>query len=517
MGRGLPLAPCGLVVEHMQSEAGDLVIAARPALRAAACPACGSVSARVHSTYQRSLADLPSHGQMVRIRVSTRRFRCVLATCRQRIFTERLAATAARPFARRTSRLEGIVHHLGLALGGRPGQSFARRLLLPVSKDTLLRVVRRRAALPTEAPRVVGIDDWAFKRGQRYGTIICDLERRRIIDLLPDREAATVAAWLTARPSIEVIARDRGAGYIQAATNGRPDAIQVADRWHLMENASAAFLTVVQRSMQAIRKAVGSDVIDPAVLSCAERRQHSGWLRREEQNTAIVALVKQGAAIKEIVRLTGKSRGLVRQVVRGGRTDVFRSRRCSLEPYLKQLDADWVAGCHNGAALWRRVKVAGFVGAARVVAEWATRRRKEEATTTGVGRPRKVPSARGVARMMTVERDVQSKTAARTMAIIAGAVPALVVARDLMDRFHRMIQHRMSTDLEPWITDATPGLLGSFAKGIVQDRAGVHAALTQPWSNGQTEGQNTKLKLVKRQMYGRAKLDLLQARLIGAA
>jgi transposase len=111
------------------------------------------------------------------------------------------------------------VHHLGLALGGRPGQSFARRLLLPVSKDTLLRVVRRRAALPTEAPRVVGIDDWAFKRGQRYGTIICDLERRRIVSLLPDREAATVAAWLAARPSIEVIARDRGAGYIQAATD----------------------------------------------------------------------------------------------------------------------------------------------------------------------------------------------------------------------------------------------------------------------------------------------------------
>jgi len=517
MGRGLPLAPCGLVVEQMQSEAGGLVISARPASRTAACPTCGSASARVHSTYQRSLADLPSHGQAVRIGVSTRRFRCAMATCRQRIFTERLAATAARPFARRTSRLEGIVHHLGLALGGRPGQSFARRLLLPVSKDTLLRVVRRRAALPTEAPRVIGIDDWAFKRGQCYGTIICDLERRRIIDLLPDREAATVAAWLAARPSIEIIARDRGAGYIQAATDGRPDAIQVADRWHLMENASAAFLTVVQRSMQAIRKAVGSDVIDPTVLSCAERRQHSGWLRREEENTAILALAEQGVAIKEIVRLTGKSRGLVRQVVRGGRTDVFRSRTCSLEPFLKQLDVEWVAGCHNAAALWRRLKVAGFAGAARVVAEWATRRRNEEAMTTGDGRPRKVPSARGVARMMTVERDVLSKTVARTMAIIAGAVPALVVARDLMDRFHRMIQRRTSADLEPWITDATPGLLGSFARGIVQDRAGVNAALTQTWSNGQTEGQNTKLKMVKRQMYGRAKLDLLQARLLGAA
>ena len=162
------------------------------------------------------------------------------------------------------------------------------------------------------------------------------------------------------------------------------------------------------------------------------------------------------------------------------------------------------------------MKVAGFAGAARVVAQWATRRRKDDATTTSGERPRKLPSARGIARMMTVERDVPSKTVARMMAIIACAVPALVVARDLMDRFHRMIQHRTSTDLEPWITDATPGLLGSFAKGIVQDRAGVHAALTHPWSNGQTEGQNTRLKLAKRPMYGRAKLDLLQARLVGA-
>jgi len=517
MGRDLSLAPCGLVVERVETGAAGLLIVARPALTTAACPTCGSASTRIHSTYQRSLADLPAQGRAVRISVRTRRFRCALPTCGQRIFTERLVATAARPFARRTTRLEGIVHHLGLALGGRPGQGFARRLLLPVSKDTLLRVVRRHAAAPAEAPRVVGIDDWAFKRGQRYGTIICDLERRRIIDLLPDREAATVAAWLTARPSIAVIARDRGAGYIQAASEGRPEAIQVADRWHLMENASAAFLTAIQRSMQAVRNAVGADVIDPTVLSCAERRQHSGWLRREEENAAILALAKQGVAIKEIVRRTSKSRGLVRQVVRGGRTDVFRSRLCSLDPFLKHLDMDWTNGCRNGAALWRRVKAAGFAGGLRVVAEWATRRRKEEATTPGSARPRKAPSARDIARMMTTERDALSKTAARTMAIIEVAVPALVTARDLMDRFHGMIQRRMSADLEPWVTDAMPGLLGSFAKGIIQDRAGVHAALTQPWSNGQTEGQNTKLKLVKRQMYGRAKLDLLRARLLGPA
>lgn len=252
-------------------------------------------------------------------------------------------------------------------------------------------------------------------------------------------------------------------------------------------------------------------------MSSAERRQHSSRLRREEENAAILVLVKQGVAIKEIVRLTGKSRGLVRQVVRGGGSDVFGSRQSSLEPFLVQLDACRENGCRNGAALWRQAKAAGFVGGLRVIAEWATRRRKEEGMGAASMRPRKVPSARAIARMMTTERSVLSKAVARIIAIIEGAVPALVVARDLMDRFHGVIKHRAGDDLAPWITDATPGLLGSFAKGIVQDRAAVHAALTHPWSNGQTEGQNKKLKRVKRQMYGRANLDLLRARVVGAA
>jgi transposase len=315
-----------------------------------------------------------------------------------------------RPFARRTTRLESIVHYLGVALGGRPGQSFTRRLLLPVSKDTLLRVVRRQVPPPVIAPRVVGIDDWAFKRGHRYGTIICDLERRRIIELLPDREAPTITAWLAARPSIEVIARDRGAGYIQAATNGRPNAVQVADRRHLMENASAAFLAAVQHSMQGARAATGSDVVDPTALSCAELRQHAGCLRREEENTAVLGLAKEGVALKEIVRLTGKSRGLVRQVVRGGCKDIFRSRLSSLDPLLEQLDVDWENGCRNGAALWRRAKLAGFAGGLRVIAEWVTRKRNDKRTATAAVRPHKVPSAPAIARMMTTERDLLSKT-----------------------------------------------------------------------------------------------------------
>jgi transposase len=220
MGSGLSLAPCGLVIERVEIGTDKLLLVARPISKTAACPICGGISARIHSRYQRALADLPSQGWLVRIRLWTRRFRCAVTECHQKIFTERLEATACRPVARRTTRLEAIVHHLGLPLGGRPVQGIARRLLLPLSKDTQLRVVRRNAARSDAAPQVVGIDDWPWKRGHRYGTIVCGLEKRCIIDILSDREAATVTTWLAEHSTISVIARDRGAGYIRAATQG---------------------------------------------------------------------------------------------------------------------------------------------------------------------------------------------------------------------------------------------------------------------------------------------------------
>lgn len=516
MSGGITLAPCGLIVERIESDAAALLIVARPATRTAMCPACGTVSARVHSRYRRSLSDLPSQGRVVRIAVHARRFRCLHAGCGRKIFAERLETAVAGPFARRTARLEGLVQHLGLALGGRPGQSLARRLLLPVSNDTLLRVVRRHAAPIPLAPRVVGIDDWAWRRGHRYGTIVCDLERRRIVDLLPDREAATAAAWFARHPTITVVARDRGAGYKQAATEGRPEATQVADRWHLIENASAAFLDVVRRSMGAIQKALRAGPIDPAALTAAERRQHARWLDREAENAAILELAKTGMRIREIVRKAGRSRGLVRRVLRGGRGDVFRSRMSSLEPFVERLEAEWASGRRNGAALWRLLKAAGFTGALRVVTEWAARKRRGNSAPSADGLPHKILSARRIAQMMTRDRDLPLKTVTDTIAAIGRAVPDVMSARDLLDRFHCLVRDRRRADLDGWIADAQRGPMASFANGILQDKDAVAAALTEPWSNGQTEGQNTKLKLVKRQMYGRASLDLLRARLLGA-
>lgn len=409
--------------------------------------------------------------------------------------------------------MESVVHRLGLVLGGRPGHDLAQRLAIPVSKDTLLRTVRRYAARPSSMLRAVGIDDWAWRRGCRYGSVVCDLERRRIVALLPDRQSETVAAWLRDYPSIDFVARDRGAGYSEAASKGAPQAIQIADRWHLVENASAAILDVVRQHMRAIREAPASNAVDPLLLTCAERRQWDGFQRRKETRDAVLALTRNGVPIKEVVRQLGLARKTVRQIVRGGGLDIFRTRGNTLEPHLATLDAYWRDGCRNGAELWRRLRHQGFTGSRRVVAEWASRRRRDEMPGLAK-RPRKPLSARQICRLLTVDRDQIPREHAAAMIQIEQGVPALIAARDLVDRFHAMIRQRTPEELDPWIAAARKSALSSFAIGIASDRDAVCAALKEPWSNGQTEGQITKLKLVKRQMYGRAKLDLLEARLI---
>jgi transposase len=368
--------------------------------------------------------------------------------------------------------------------------------------------------MPSEPLFVVGIDDWAFRRNHRYGTIVCDLERRRIVALLPDRETATVQAWLSQHPGIKIVSRDRGGGYGEAATRALPDAVQVADRWHLMENASAAFLDVVRRSMREIRTAIGATTINPALLTSAERLRYQGYLRRHDAHGAIAALVSNKVPLKEIVRRTGHSRNFVRHISRGGGTDVFRTRLSTLDSHLPFLDAQWTGGCRNGAELWRRLKGQGFQGSLRVVSEWATRRRRAQKASDQ--QLQKVPAARSIARLMTTKRDHLTKSENVTVAAIEQGVPMLADARALVDRFHAIIRKKAEIELEPWIDESKRSLIASFATGIAKDKAAVHAAIMQPWSNGQVEAQITKLKLVKRQMYGRAKLDLLQARLIGA-
>jgi transposase len=306
-----------------------------------------------------------------------------------------------------------------------------------------------------------------WRRNHRYSTIVCYLERHATIALLPNREPATAEAWLDA----------------------------------------------VRKSMRQIRAAMGAAVIDPSLLTFAEKLQYEGYLRREETNAAILSLSQQGIAIKEIVRRTGYGRMLIRKILRGQRSDVFRVRQSSLEPYLPWLDQQWEAGCRNGSALWRALRLRGFRGCLRVVSEWSARRKKTEKGDPGA--LARAPSARTVARLLMVGREQLSKAETTTVAAIESGVTVLVEAREIIVEFQGIIRRKALADLETWISRARLSLVAAFANSVSKDKAAIEAAIALPSSNGQTEGQVRKLKLVKRQMYGRGELDPLQARVIG--
>lgn len=219
-----------------------------------ACPACGHLAHRIHSDYVRTLADLPWPELPVRIRLRVRRFFCDQLTCPRTTFTEQLHALAS-PYARRTQRLAAAQCEVALALGGAAGARLAAKQHMPTSRQTLLRLPRQ-MPLPPAAPRVVGLDDWAKRKGHTYGTIVVDLETHDPIDLLDDRSAETVETWLRAHPTVEVVGRDRSETYASGATAGAPDAVQVADRWHILKNLHEAIeQELAQRRVQVARGA----------------------------------------------------------------------------------------------------------------------------------------------------------------------------------------------------------------------------------------------------------------------
>lgn len=504
----------GLIIDRRVIVDGIVRLSGRLATSQAACPDCGTISTSCHSRYDRTLCDLPVSGAQVELRLSVRRFRCCHMPCRRRTFSEPLAATFAPRYGRRIGRCEALLRAVAVALGGRPGARMMARLAAPWSRDTMLRVLRRGEPMAEAPPppRVIGIDDFAWRRGHSYGSIVVDLERRQVIDLLPDRQRDTVVAWLRSNPQVEIICRDRGPGYGAAATEAAPQARQVADRWHLFENASAAFLAAVRSEMPGLRRALApTGPIDPATLTRAERIQWDGAEVREVLNRRIEDLAAQGMPIKAVARITGVSRQTIRKVLRGQRHDTFRCRQSSLDAWSLTLEAEWAAGCRVGAELWRRLKASGFAGSLRVVTEWATRRRRDEKLGHAGGASL---SARTIARSMTTERETGSAQTALINAVIERAVPSLIAAREVLERFHAMMRSKDETRLDPWIAAAARTKLAAFAAGVDADRDAVAAAISTPWSSGQVEGTICRLKSIKRQMYGRAKLDLLKARIM---
>lgn len=519
-----------LSIVQILPQADRVVLVARPKAMETCCPCCGCRTGRVHSHYMRRLADLPWQGRVVEIRLHARRFRCANSQCSRQIFTERLPETVQRK-ARRTVRLGESQLAIGFAVGGEPGSRLSDRLAMPVSGDTLLRMVRAAGFEPPQAPRVVGIDDWAWRKGQRYGTIICDLERNRVLDLLPDRNADTVASWLERHPGIEVIARDRAGVYAEGARRGAPDAKQVADRWHLLQNLGEALRLAVGRHRKAVSaagKAMASEMTgnaeaepEPPVetspkLDCLRQSRRN---QRSEFYAEILQLREAGLSPRQIAPRIGMNvRTVERWLAAGGEPEHRRppSRSVLMDPFRDYLEKRWEEGQRNGLQLWTEIKHRGFEGSRATVYRW-TAARKERSSTAPSNSRWRPPSRRNCAWLLSEDPTSLDEQTKRFLHHLHENAPELSIAGELARRFAAMIRGDDDTGLDQWIADATGSELASLAAGIGRDIEAVRAAITQPWSTSPVEGQINRLKTIKRQMYGRAAYPLLRSRLLAAA
>jgi hypothetical protein len=393
----------GCRVEAITLDGPNLLhIAAHGTQPGGRCPDCGRASRAVHSRYRRRAADLPSLGRRVHVAIRARRFYCRNAKCARRTFAERLPELVA-PHARRTTRLAEAQGQVGVALGGEAAARLLHRLAMPASPDTVLRLIRGLPTPAPEPPRVVAVDDWAIRKGRTYGTIVVDLERRRAIDLLPDRTSTTVADWLQQRPGIEVVARDRSTEYARAAAIGAPKAVQVADRWHLLANVRDMLERWLARAHARLRRLPvppGGDGRCPGQRTQAFRPSRTEAAAGADSRARWLAAYEDvrrrhlaGEALLAIGRATGLARATVRKYAHAEafpERAVRRPGRSILDPFIAYLEARMAEGCEDAMALWREVQGRGYAHGPKVVQKWVAENRTRPARRT----PRKWTMAR---------------------------------------------------------------------------------------------------------------------------
>jgi transposase len=512
----------------------------------ARCPWCAVSSSSIHSRYRRHLTDLPWAVRLVRIQLTVRKFVCRNTTCTRRIFTERLPDLVA-PSARKTDRLIAILRAIGVALGGNAGARLAAHLRLPTSPATLLRLVRAAPMPQPPALQTVGVDEWAWRRGHRYGTILVNLVDHRVVDLLPDRSAATVAAWLAEHPTITVVCRDRSDLYADGIRRGAPEAVQVVDRFHLVQNLRQALEVYLGHYRPALRAAamctamtrIPADGPGPVRPVYQGRRRspkpapppverpprHARWVTIYE---ALHRLHAQGTPIATMARQLGISRPTVYAYLRrdtppGPRRLQRPPSARVLTPYLPYLIRRWRESGADSRQLWREIQALGYTHSARTVCRFITQLRRAadagqppESQRSPYTRPQG-PSARAVSFAMVCPATKRSRDAQTYLDQLCQVEASVARAHQLTQAFLTLVRERRGRDLEAWITAVTDSGLDTlvrFARGLQEDLAAVTAGLTLDWSNGPVEGQVTRLKLLKRQGYGRAGFALLRQRVL---
>jgi transposase len=483
----------------------------------AACPGCDTRSGRVHSRYERSLSDLAIGGQEVLIRLRVRRFFCDNHACARKTFAEQ-ASEVTVPHARRTPLLRGILERIALALGGRPGARLTRQLAMAVSRTTLLRLIR---ALPVPEPgtlAVLGIDDFAFRKGHNYGSIVVDMQTHRPVDLLPDRLSDSFADWLRARPGTEVICRDRAGGYAEGAQQGAPNAIQVADRFHLLYNLTDAVDKVVRAHRTCLRDQSAQDAVAQPAPSAGQAEGRRATLTRQ-RHAEVHALWDKGIGTTAISRALNLDHKTVLRYARAATAEELLTqmprRASTLDAHTAYLVQRWQEGCTNAARLTEELRARGYRGTNRTVRRllqsWRSNVTPPSATPVSTPKPRQVTG--WIIRPAAKRTEKEQADLAR----ILERCTILRAVDQLVSDFAGMLRHRQGQHLDAWIANAQASDISQiqgFAAGLLKDYDAVRNGLTLPWNSGAVEGAVCKLKSIKRQMFGRANFDLLRRRVL---
>ncbi len=530
------LIPSDLLVQQVVPTPDHITIIAMARQPTADCPTCCWPSGRVHSRYERRLHDLPWQGRPVILRLRARRFHCPNPACSRRTFTERMGHVAAVA-ARRTGRLADLQRQVALATGGEAGSRLAGRLAMPASPDTLLRLVARTEPAPRPTPRVLGVDDWALRRGHRYGTVLVDLEHNEVVDLLPDRQAGTLAAWLRQHPGVEVIARDRAGAYADGARAGAPQARQVADRWHILRNLGEALRSVVERQHGAIRRTArqmademaarpDGRIVEAPRPTAPERRKQAAFARRQARYEQAERLLADGLSLPDAAARMGVDPRTLRRWREIGHAPLWDRRPGGsiLDPFQGYLERRWTEGCGNARQLWRELVELGFAGRPSIVRVWTGRRRKTDATLgmpspAQAPRPRrwKPPSLHRLTRLLAADPGEGSGPDRLLCDRLLAQMPDLRAAASAARRLAGLLRKEDTGELATVLAEMAGTPLARFAEGLKRDAAAVQNALELPWTTSPVEGQVNRIKSLKRAMYGRAGFDLLRRRVLLAA
>jgi transposase len=522
-----------LVIKQIKIENNKISLEVESTTCEASCPICRVESKKIHSRYIRYPIDLAWADRCVVFNLKVKRYFCQNQDCPKRTFAEQFPGIVI-PYARRTNRVTEKQQRISVNTCARTAERLLSCEQIGMSDSTVNRVIRK---LPEPEPhivRVVGVDDWAKRKGQRYGTILVDLERGQIIDILGDRTADTLAQWLKEHPDIEIVSRDRSQTYADAISEGAPKAIQVADRWHLLQNLSEAVFKILQQEYETIKKHLSQSSgpeqpIQPEIQQPDnEKVLTPAEGRRKERMERAKQLLQQGWTQKRVARHLSIHPKTVR---RYQRSTSPKSRRAHfsylLEPFKPYLLQRWNEGCHNAAQLCREIKPKGFGGETTIVRLFVRQLRQvsgippKARNSQGLvlnGDPTKSPpSLRKLSSLIVKRPENRLEEDEKTLSQISDEQPKLITTIKLARTFAEIVRQQQPQEFDPWLEQASKSgyrVLHNFADGLRQDYKAVRAALELPWSNGPTEGHINRLKYLKRMMYGRGSDDLLRKRVI---